>query len=127
MCDGSAAATHCCFLDGLAPSKTCPHVFLVLPLLQLLSGHKTQAAVPLRRLRIFYTLLISSFKIETCKKRETKSTAIHLRIGELQYYLWLPARKECKVLFVLYSSEGRKNLSLMLLSLTIRSPTRVQI
>lgn len=45
MCDSSAGVTHCCFLDGLAPSKTRPHGFLVLPLLLLLSGHKTQTAV----------------------------------------------------------------------------------
>lgn len=77
MCDSSAGVTHCCFLDGLAPSKTCPHVVLVLPLLQLLSGHKTQADVPLRRLCIFYMLLISSFKIGTCKKKETKKTDSH--------------------------------------------------
>lgn len=61
MCDSGTGATHGCFLDGLAPSKTCPHVFLVLPLLQLLSGHQTQTAILLRRWRMYFTRLISSF------------------------------------------------------------------
>lgn len=63
----SLRVTYCCFLYGLTPSKTSPHIFLMLPLLLLLSvqKHSSNAIYIFTHILL---LLISSFKIELCGK-----------------------------------------------------------